>query len=323
MPKKSKLPLIVFLVILTGLAGFAFSKRALISDYLAATAYSPTSEMIKIRSSLGLTNRGTLIFNATHPRLDSRDEFNFDCDSSDPDIAVYGCYTSDRIYIYNIDNPELSGFREATTAHELLHAVWYRLPLSEKNNLIPLLETVYSENKSLLEEDLENYPDSERIDELYVRAATQIKSLPAELEAHYSKIFSDQDRIVDFYLSYIAPFEELEKKIESLGAELESEKAIIDQKTAEYESRSDIFNREVDEFNSCAETAGCFSPNYEFNLRRNELLNTASDLDALYAELGNLIDAYNIKIDEYNSNILHNNTLQNLVNSNSKPEDLN
>ena len=322
MAKNSKLPLIIFLFVMMILAGVFLLNRVLVSDYILASSYTPSSEMATIRDHLNLTDRGNLIFNASHPRLDSRDDFNFDCASSDPDIAVYGCFTSNKIYVYNIDDKELSGIRESTTAHELLHAVWARLSNSEKNRLIPLLEKVYSENTELFDEALNSYPDSERIDELYVRSATQVKNLPAELEEHFSEIFSDQDKVVDYYLAYVKPFEELRKRIDDLKADLDSRKAAIDQKTAEYESRSEAFNKEVDEFNTCAETAGCFSSNYEFNTRRNELINTGSALDALYSELNGLIDSYNQKIDEYNSNVLHNNTLQNLVNSNSKPDNV-
>ena len=323
MPKKSHFFSVFFSIFLLVVLVALYFNRIPLLDFVKASSYSPSADMQEIRDSLGLTPRALRIFNATHPRLDSRDEFNSDCSSSDPDIAVYGCYTSDKIFVYNISDPELAGFREATTAHELLHAVWYRLSDAEQSRLIPLLEETYSLNESALKDSLATYDESERIDELYVRSATQIKTLPAELESHYSEIFTDQDSIVDFYNSYIAPFEELNEKIESLGSALESEKLEIDQKSAEYESRSYAFNSEVDSFNACANIPGCFSSDYEFNTRRNELLATASELDALYSELGRLIEAYNAKVDEYNSNILRSNNLQNLVNSNSKPESLN
>ena len=320
--KKSHAIIAVFIVVLLFLGGIFFLNRTLMTDYLKGSSYVPSSDMEEIRDNLGLTAEGIRIFNATRPRLDSRDEFNFDCDSSDPEIAVYGCYHSDQIYVYDIDNPELAGFRESTTAHELLHAVWARLSGIEKNRLVPLLESVYSSNQSLFDEALKTYPDSERLDELYVRSATQVKTLPTELETHFSEIFTDQDKIVDYYDSYIAPFKEIHEKIESLSKELESKKQIIDQKTEEYESKSNSFNKEVEEFNKCADTEGCFTSRTAFNSRRNELLDTAATLDNLYSELGKLIDDYNVKIDEYNSNILHNNTLQNMINSNAKPGDI-
>ncbi|MBR3204092.1 hypothetical protein IKF81_00200 [Candidatus Saccharibacteria bacterium] len=323
MAKRSQvLPLALLIILLAGF-GIAFTNRDIILDRLKASFYTPSPEMAEIKNSLNLTERGTLIFNATNPVLDSRDQFNFDCESNDPEIAVYGCYTGDKIYVYNINDPELPGFRESTAAHELLHAVWHRLSSIERKRLIPLLETVYSDNKEMFEETLSAYDESERIDELYVRSATQVKNLPSELESHFSEIFKNQDEIVDFYNSYITPFEELNKKIESLGSELESKKTELEKLTAEYESRSKTFNKDVEEFNSCANTPGCFKSDYEFNTRRNALVSVSSELDALYLKLSEEIEEYNKIVDEYNANILHNKTLQNLVNSNSKPETLN
>lgn len=303
------------------LIAFLLNKTAII-DTIKGWSYTPSTAMATIRDSLDLTSEGLRIFSAAHPILDDRDDFNRDCDSSDPDIAVYGCYYSDKIFVYNIDSEELSGFRESTTAHELLHAVWSRLSGVEKARLVPLLESAYAEHEADLKETLEAYDESERVDELYVRLATQVKDLPAELEAHYAKIFSDQDKIVDFYDSYIAPFEELNKKIEALASELESLKKTIDSKTTEYESRSEEFNTAVSNFNSCANTAGCFSSDWAFNSRRYQLVTEEANLNDLYEELNNLINEYNDKVDVYNSSILHSNTLQNLINSNSSLENI-
>ena len=324
MPKSLKTLLASLTVCLLCVAlGFTFYRyRSDISDYLKAKSYVPSEEMSGIRSALDLTPKGTRIFNASAPVLDSRDDFNRDCNSSDPGLAVYGCYYLDTIYVYDIDSPELAGIRESTTAHELLHAVWARLSGLEKNELIPLLESVYAEHKTALDKTLETYDESERLDELYVRIGTQIKTLPDALEKHYAEIFSDQDKVVSFYDAYVAPFEAYNEKIATLGAEMETLKVAIDRKTAEYESSSADFSTAVAEFNSCAATIGCFSSQAAFNSRRAELVSTQNSLNSLYDSLSDLIDSYNEKVDEYNSNILNLNTLQNLANSNGKTDSL-
>jgi len=320
-PLKALLASLSTCLLIVALGFTVYHYRIDISDYLKAKNYVPSAEMSEIRSALGLTSKGERIFNASSPVLDSRDDFNRDCNSSDPEIAVYGCYYLDTIYVYNINSPELAGIRESTTAHELLHAVWARLSESERNELIPLLDSAYADNKSSLDKTLETYDESERLDELYVRIGTQVKSLPAELEKHYSEIFSDQDKIVSFYDAYIAPFETYHEKIATLGSEMEAMKSDIDRKTADYESASAEFSTAVAEFNSCAATSGCFTE-ATFSARRAELVATQTSLDARYNELSLLIDSYNKKVDEYNSNILNLNTLQNLANSNGKTESL-
>lgn len=313
---------VVSTLALVALLFLAFINRNLLLDFLKGLSYSPTPEMSDIRENLGLTSAGARIFNASAPTLDDRDSFNRDCDSTNPDLAVFGCYYNDKIYVYNINSSDLAGFRESTTAHELLHAVWHRLSGVKKSELTPLLESVYASHRTELEESLKSYAESEKLDELYVRIGTQIKDLPDTLEAHYAEIFSDQDAVVAFYDSYVAPFNELNEKIETLSRELASLKTTIEEKTATYESRSSEFNASVDEFNRCANTAGCFSSDYVFRSRRNSLVATAGELDALYSELSNLIDSYNKKVDEYNSNILASENLQNLINSNAERKNL-
>lgn len=324
MPKSLKTLLASLTVcLLCATLGFAIYRyRSDISDYLKAKSYVPSEEMSGIRSALNLTSKGARIFNASAPILDSRDDFNRDCNSSNPEIAVYGCYYLDTIYVYNIDSPELAGIRESTTAHELLHAVWARLSEAEKTELIPLLESVYAEHKTALDKTLETYDESERLDELYVRIGTQIKTLPPELEKHYAEIFSDQDKIVSFYDAYIAPFETYREKIATLGSEMEVMKTDIDRKTAEYESSSANFSTAVAEFNSCIAKNGCFTSRAASDARHAELVSTQDSLNALYDSLSSLIDSYNEKVDEYNSNILSLNTLQNLANSNGKTDSL-
>ncbi|MBQ6130155.1 hypothetical protein IJI72_00440 [Candidatus Saccharibacteria bacterium] len=318
-----RLVLSLFICALCAVLGFVlYRHRVDLADYFKARSYVPSTEMAELRDALDLTEKGTRIFNASTPLLDSRDDFNRDCNSSDPGIAVYGCYYLDTIYVYNIDSAELAGIRESTTAHELLHAVWARLSGIDKNRLVPLLESVYAEHKTALDKTLETYDESERLDELYVRIGTQIKTLPAELESHYAEIFSDQDKIVAFYDTYITPFNTYSDRIAALGAEMETLKSDIEAKTAAYESASATFGTEVAEFNSCAATVGCFSSQAAFNSRRAELVATQASLDSTYSDLSALIDVYNQKVDEYNSNILNLDLLQNLANSNGKTESI-
>jgi len=321
-PKSSLVPKLLGALLGVVVVALLFLFRVELSDYFKGLRYTPSAEMSEIRDSLGLTSAGSRIFAATAPTLESREDFNRDCESFDVETAVLGCFTNDHVYVYNIDSAELAGIRESTTAHELLHAVWARLSGAEKNRLVPLLEEVYAENRDSLKDTLAAYSDAERLDELYVRSATQIASLPAELETHFAKYFSSRARIVEFYNAYITPFNELNAEIDRLGTELESLRATIDAKTAEYESASAEFNRSVDEFNNCASTAGCFASDYAFRTRRAELVATSDSLDAAYTELNSMIDDYNAKVEQYNSNILRSNNLQNLINSNSEAKNL-
>ncbi len=288
-----------------------------IIDAFKGIGYNPTPDMWAVRNSLHLTSEGTRIFNATHPILASRDDFNMSCESHDEAVSVLGCYTSDRIYVYNVDDDSLSGIRESTAAHEFLHAVWTRLPGLEKSELVPILEQVYSEHSESLKEIIESYPVEEQIGELYVRAATQIAKLPDALEKHYAKYFTDQDIITAFYASYIAPFNELKEQITKLGSELETLKKEIEKRSSALDARVSAFDAAVGEFNTCANKAGCFASSYAFYARRAELVAEQQALNAENTAVNALINTYNSKADVYNSSIIRSSELQSIINSNS------
>lgn len=313
---------LVGLVLGVALLATLFLNRVILTDWIKGLRYSPTAGVSEIESALNLTSSGTRIFRASLPKLESRDEFNRDCKSFDVEVSVLGCYTNEKIYVYNVEEAELAGIRESTAAHELLHAAYARLSDADKAKLKPSLDEVYRTNESALEPTLKSYAEAERAEELYVRAATQIAALPADLETHYAHYFANRQKLVEFYNNYITPFKELRERITTLGLELNLLREEIDAKTDDYESRSEKFSSDVDEFNDCANTSGCFSSDYEFSTRRRKLVAEQESLDELYDSLNSLIDDYNSKVDEYNSNVLRSNDLQGVINSNSERKEM-
>ena len=314
----------IYLFIILALAAFLVLDFRNIKDFVKSSLFSPSKEISAIETSLKLTPYGSRVFRASSPSLISdHSEFESKCytDSDSPESSILGCYTDDTIFIYNVTSDELSGITESTSAHELLHAIWARLPQSEKSSLTPTLESVYDSSDSLFKKSLENYPDSQRLEEIYVRSATQISALPDTLETHFAKFFRDQDSVVAFYSDYITPFLSIEHSLETLERELSDINSQIEAKTSEYESRSETFLSNLDNFNSCASTPGCFSAT-PFNHERALLLSEQDSLNSLYAEINSLIDTYNSKVELYNSNILHNKTLEKELNPNKPSKEL-
>ena len=251
-----------------------------VMDLIQGMSYEPSAEMVAIREKLGLTRQGEIVFNASSPELNSEEEFNANCykQTDSEETAVLGCYLGQKIYVYNVKSKDLNGILELTTAHELLHAVFERMSESEKDELAPLLEKVLAENQEILGEEVLRYVEDEQFEELYVRAGTEIKKLPAELEEHFAKIFNDQDKVVGFYDSYIKVFRELEARMRELKAEMEALNAEIEAKIKRYE-------------------------NGEY---------------WLFNEINWLIDRYNADVEEYNNNVVRNNELKNTMNSRGK-----
>lgn len=305
-------PVVLLLLLITFLVF-----RTPIIDTFKGIGYNPTPDMLAVRDSLHLTTDGARIFNATRPLLASRDDFNMSCESHDEAVSVLGCYTNDRVYIYNVDDTSLPGIRESTAAHEFLHAVWTRLTGAEKADLVPALEEVYSKHSDELKETIESYPTEEKIGEIYVRSATQIADLPELLEAHYAKYFTDQDSIASFYASYIAPFNELKKQIAKLQTELETIEKEINSRTAALDERASKFDAAVAEFNACANKQGCFTSSYIFYTRRAELVAEQQAINAENNAINDLINKYNTKAETYNSSVLRSSELQSIINSNS------
>ena len=295
--------------------------RDWIYDYYRGMSYTPSAEMSKIRDALKLTRKGEFFFNAAQPVLSDKDEFNAACRPEvNTETAVLGCYTEGDIFVYNITESELAGIREGTTAHELLHAVWARMSDKEKKYLEPALKQVYEENKDILKDELNTYNKDARQEELYVRAGTEVKKLPVSLENHFAKYFEDQDLVVSFYKKYIKVFNEIESEMDKLKSETEELGKTIDAKIAEYKNRLDSLKAEVDEFNNCAATIGCFANESVFYARRAVLLATQSELDGLVDEINALINDYNNKVEIYNQDVTRTEQLNRMINSYSEPE---
>ena len=210
----------VILLVVVALVALIVFNRDWIRDFWRGVSYRPTSEMARIRDDLDLTGQGEFLFNASRPVLNESEEFNDTCRfESDEENAVLGCYRDENIYIYNIKDTELDGIRELTAAHELLHAVWERMSESERGSYAESLSLVYDQNKEILEGEITTYDNNERKEELYVRAGTEVKKLPDDLEKHYATIFNDQDKVVNFYNKYIAVFNNLKAEMDELKAE--------------------------------------------------------------------------------------------------------
>ena len=104
---------------------------------------------------------------------------------------------------------------------------------------------------------------------------------------------------------------------------MEAIKAEVEQKTADYEWRSEQLNAEIISFNSCAEVMGCFATEAEFEAERAELMAEQTALEGLYEEINGLIESYNAKVERYNAGVTQSEKLNTMINSNAKPKEVN
>lgn len=314
--RNSKAALFTGIGVLLILFGISISLNfGVIKDIIIGMGYRPSNEMSDIRDSLDLTNTGHRIFNATMPELMEKQDFNQNCREHESEAAILGCYKDGRIYVYNIQNDELVGIRELTSAHELLHAVYERMSTNDKRDLENILKEVYQNNQEVLGGEIDLYEETEKIEEMYVRAGTEIKELPEKLEKNYAEIFKDQDKIVDFYNSYIKIFREIEQNLKDLLAQIKIKEAEINDKNTAYKTEAEKLNKDINEFNDCAKTPNCFTSNTVFNSRRRALIGREEALTRMYEEINAAINEYNKLVTSYNENILHGQILNTVINS--------
>lgn len=288
-----------------------------IADRFKAIGYTPTAEIVSLREDIALTTKAELIFAASRPNIEDRDAFNTSCASSNHEIAVLGCYADGRIYLYAIDNSELAGIKQSTLAHELLHAAWARLSIFEQDQLASELELFYETNTATLKSRLELYPNQKFYDELHSIVGTEYADLSTELETHYAKFFTDQNRIVGFYDQYDAKFQELKDRANQLQDQISINQELIDAQTTNYNDALAELNLAISEFNRRADS-GYFANYGAFQAERSVLMTKQQELENLFSKIDLLIEATNVLIYEYNNNLSRSEALINSINSNAE-----
>ncbi len=303
-------------VVVLCLATYAVLQSSWLMDTLKGWGYEPAEKVVAIESDLQLTAAGRRIFAATRPTVEGSREFNEHCDSHDAEISLLGCYIDGRIYIYEIELAQLASANKVTAAHELLHAVWERMGESERRQVSGWLDQVYNERREWFEGELEVYDAEDRREEIYARAGTKLADLPDELENHYAKYFQNRAVIVQFYQDYEAPSLALQLEMEELFDQIQAVSEEVELGRETYLRDLEKLDAKIDQFNACAETAGCFVSQAEFTRQRQALLAEREHLEAVRAELNGKIAQNNQRIQDYRERQLQLGELNNAMNSN-------
>ena len=212
-----------------------------------------------------LTDRGKTILYASSPQLKSKKAFNGVCGGDgDPDAFVAGCYyeINGNEYIdvydsgneatelqnayYNYDNSKI-----VTLAHEMMHAAYARVSDKDKEWIEVELNKVYANNDELRSE-ISLYPSDQKYDELYVRIATELYTIPSTLEKHYSVYFRDRQYIAKLYHDNKQQIKDMLAEADKILERMETQRSLY-QNSANYYMRRDAaneYNRLLDLYNS-------------------------------------------------------------------------
>lgn len=229
-----------------------------------------------------MTDEGKFYFYTSRPELASRSEFNDNCVRREADSPILGCYTYQRIYVYDITDEKLDGIEEVTAAHEMLHAVYDRLTDAEKNELADLLQKDYVRLKDadLVErmKYYEKHEPGEENNELYAILGTEFRDLSNELEEHYSQYFSNRLAIVQYHDTSHTIFAKLSDRSKAIASEIDSLVDTINADTKSYNSAATDLSERVHEFNTRADSQNGFSSQSEFDAERAALLLQVEEL---------------------------------------------
>ncbi len=295
---------------------YAVVQSTPVQDWWKGLTYDETTEVKTLRESLSLTEKGERIFLATQPRIEEAEDFNGHCDSHHADVALLGCYVNDKMYVYRVDQEDLKDSNKVTAAHELLHAAWARMEQGERETVKRMLEQVEQQNPKWVSEELDLYDDTEKTEELYTRVGTKLQEIPEDLEEHYRQYFTNRLKIVEYYENYQAPFNELKERNAELKIQIDQMNAELLVGKDEYERRMRALEAEVDSFNACAASEGCFRSDAEFARRRGAIQTEYIELEKLRNELNAKIDENNALVLEYNENQRKLGDLHGILNSN-------
>lgn len=302
---------------LLGALIFGLWHRQSIADWYRLRDYQPSSEIVALADNTQMTDYGRKLFYVHNPQLEDAENFNQHCDIEEQTI-VLGCYITHRsIHVFDVEDERLQGIREVTAAHEMLHAAYDRLDDTERKQVDYWTVTFYDSIKrdnERLRQVVEAYAKRDLSvvnNELHSILATEVEDLSEELEAYYSRYFSDRSAVVAYSDQYEDVFVQQQQKIQSLRTEitqleedLKNRRVQIDatqeELQAEAERLSDLrssdqieaynaavpgYNQQVNQYRSTVE-------NFNNDVQRlNNLIAQYNDLAVQQKELYNAIDS--------------------------------
>ncbi len=270
-------------------------------DWWLLRDYDPPAEIAELADDTTMTELGQRYFFVYRPQLLDRDTFRANCTVAEKSI-VLGCYVSRQgIFIYDVTDEQLSGIRQVTAAHEMLHVAYERLSTTERERIDQLnLEAFDNLDDVRIRRTMEAYRQRDPTivaNELHSILPTEVRELSDELEEYYAQYFDDRLEVVAFTEQYSGVFEEARQRVQELDLELRGKLADIellqdslDTQAVQLESDRNRLNQLLEQEQFEAYNAGVD----DFNADVRGYNNTVN-------QLRSLTDSYNELVAERNS----------------------
>lgn len=292
-------------------------------DLYLASQYQPTAQVASVTDQLSLTDNGRVLLYASKPAIETGTQFNQDCQSVERTAAMLGCYYRQRVYLFDVQNPELNGAIEVTAAHEMLHAAYDRLNIIEKRRVDALVSQAYDgikndpDVKKLMAYYAKAEPGAE-LNELHSIIGTTISSVSPDLAAYYGQYFKNRQHIVDLNAKYTAVFKDVQARSDALSTELEQEGATLKTDLAQYDTDRARLESDISAFNARV-SSGAVTSRSAYESERLALVARVNDLNARRSTINTRVTAYNDKIAELQSLSIKVDELNKSINGISSP----
>ncbi len=260
----------VLSIALIAAAAFALGQRQAIYDWWRLRNYTPPSVVSQLATDDTMTPSARHIFYVYHPELDDKSNFSSHCGDLGEQTIVLGCYTRVQgIYIFTVTDERLNGVEEVTAAHEMLHAAYDRLSVSDKQRVNALINQAYAGiTDERIRANIENYrkQGADVTNELHSILGTEVSNLPTQLEQYYQRYFTNRQQVVSYSDKYEGTFTALKKQADQLQTKLKSLRSSIDLLSAQLlqehqeleaerqhinsQAAADAFNARVRNYNS-------------------------------------------------------------------------
>lgn len=308
----------LLLALLVAVNIVAWTERQALADWWRLRNYDPPKAVKALVADATMAPYAEKLFYINHPSLEDKAAFNAHCADKTEQTAVLGCYHGNRrgIYIYQVTDIRLAGVQQVTAAHEMLHQAYDRLNATERARVNKLL-TSY-ETSGMLPADiktkLESYKKQsnvELVNEMHSIFGTEVRDLPAELEAYYKRYFTDRHKVVSFSEAYRGEFTRRQTLVQQYDAELASLKQQISTNRTTLEDKITFLRAKEKEINADAEARDQAA--YEADVR--EYNSTVTAYNGLLNVTRGLIDRHNKIVSERNAIAVQEQELQQALDS--------
>jgi len=269
----------------------------------AAVARPTPPEVVALTRQASMTASARKLFLASHSQLVGRDRIAEVCPAFESESTfVLGCFTGrGRIYVLQVDQPELLGVMPVTAAHEMLHAAYKKLSSDERKRVNKLVDQAFAATTDQRLRDLvDEYRRSEpgqRHNELHSLLATEVAELPRPLERYYRRYFRNRQEVVATFSAYEAVFDGLQSQGEQLRAEIDGLEAQLDPLRGQVDAANAEANSLGGEI-SALRAQGRIAESNQLVGPQNAAVNRAR---ALVDEFNGLVAEHNAKVDQLNA----------------------